>query len=97
MVPVPPAAARIIEALPVIDARMLPYKRDSISAAFQRCCDRLKVEDLKLHDLRHHGISVLFEHGLGVQEVAPISGHLSWTSLRRYTHLTPEQVLKKLK
>lgn len=97
IVPVPPAAARIIEAMPVIDARILPYKSESVSAAFDRCCDRLKIEDLRFHDLRHHGISALFEHGLGVQEVAPISGHLSWTSLRRYTHLTPEQVLRKLK
>lgn len=97
VVPVPPAAARIIETLPVIDACMLPYKSDSISAAFDRCCTRLKIDDLRFHDLRHHGISQLFEHGLGVQEVAPISGHISWTALRRYTHLTPEQVLRKLK
>lgn len=97
VVPVPPAAARIIKTLPVIDACLLPYEAQSISKAFQRCCNRLKIHDLRFHDLRHHGISALFEQGLGVHEVAPISGHLSWTSLRRYTHITPDQVLEKLK
>lgn len=97
VVPVPPAAARIIKTLPVIGACVLPYDSRSISKAFERCCSRLKIEDLRFHDLRHHGISALFEQGLGVQEVAPISGHLSWTSLRRYTHITPDKVLEKLK
>lgn len=97
VVPVPPAAARIIDTLPVIDACMLPYKSESASAAFQRCCNRLGIADLHFHDLRHDGISRLFEQGLDVHEVAMISGHLSWTALRRYTHLKPEQVLRKLK
>lgn len=97
VVPVPPAAARIIKTLPVFDECLLPYEAQSISSAFRRCCKRLNILDLHFHDLRHHGISALFEQGLGVHEVAPISGHLSWTSLRRYTHMTPDQVLEKLK
>ena len=97
VVPMPPAAARIIKTLPVIDARILPYDSRSVSKAFQRCCARLKIVDLRFHDLRHHGISELFEQGLGVHEVAPISGHLSWATLRRYTHITPDMVLEKLK
>ena len=76
---------------------MLPYKTESVSAAFQRACARLKIEDLHFHDLRHEGISRLFEAGLAIEEVALISGHQSWNMLRRYTHIKPENVLEKLK
>lgn len=96
LVPVPPRAMAIIEHLPIIDARILPYEPESVSAAFERACARIGLIDLRFHDLRHEGISRLFEQGLLIQEVAMISGHTSWSTLRRYTHLTPEQVLGKL-
>lgn len=96
-VPVPPAAQAIIKSLPRIDACVLPYKSESVSAAFQRACIRLKIEDMHFHDLRHEGISRLFEAGLGIEEVALISGHQSWNMLKRYTHIKPENVLEKLK
>lgn len=96
-VPVPPAAQAIIKSLPRIDACVLPYKSESVSAAFQRACARLAIEDLHFHDLRHEGISRLFEAGLGIEEVALVSGHQSWNMLKRYTHIKPENVLEKLK
>lgn len=97
-VPVPPAAQALIAALPALDERILPYKAESISAAFQRCCERVGISDLHLHDLRHEGICRLFERdGLQIQEVALISGHLSWNMLKRYTHLRPQDVLERFK
>lgn len=96
LIPVPPAAAAILKGIPVVDERILPYEPESISASFQRACNRLGIEDLRLHDLRHEGISRLFEQGLDIPEVAMISGHLSWTTLKRYTHLKPANVLEKL-
>lgn len=95
-VPVPPAARAIIEALPVIDEFMLPYKSPSVSRAFDRACERVGIADLHFHDLRHEGICRLFELGLQIPEVALISGHLSWSTLKRYTHLRPQDVLEKL-
>ena len=41
-------------------------------------------------------ISRLFEQGLQIQEVAVISGHLSWNMLKRYTHLGRSAILEKL-
>lgn len=96
VVPVPPRAAAIMNALPVIDEKMFPYNPDSVSAAFERACARCGIVDLHLHDLRHEGISQLFEAGLDIPDVAMISGHMSWSMLRRYTHLKPSQVLEKL-
>jgi integrase len=97
VVPVPPEAKALIDEMPKIDARILPYKSESVTASFQRACARLGIEDLHFHDLRHEGICRLFERGLAIQEVALISGHQSWNMLRRYTHLRPEDVLEKLK
>lgn len=96
VIPVPPAALAIIKTLPRVDARVLPYRPESLSTAFQRAVRRLGIEDLRLHDLRHEGISRLFEQGLGIEEVAAISGHTSWATLRRYTHLRPEAIVEKL-
>lgn len=96
IIPLPVAARGILDSLPVVDRQILPYKPESISAAFTRACKRLKIEDLHFHDLRHEGISRLFEQGLQIQEVATISGHLSWQMLRRYTHLGSNALLEKL-
>ena len=95
-VPVPPLAREIIDSLPVIDERILPYNAESVSAAFERACERLGLVDLRFHDLRHEGISRLFEMGLDIPEVSSISGHMSWSMLKRYTHLKPATVLEKL-
>jgi integrase len=47
----------------------------------------LGIENLRFHDLRHDGISRLFELGKTIPQAACVSGHRSWVSLRRYTHI----------
>jgi integrase len=96
-IPVPPEAEKVLAGLPRNDARIFPYIGDSVSSAFQRATHMLGIEDITLHDLRHEGISRLFEAGLDIPEVSMISGHLSWQTLKRYTHLKPKHVLDKLK
>ncbi|CBA14787.1 putative phage integrase protein [Xanthomonas albilineans GPE PC73] len=71
---------------------IFPYKPDSIGAAFRRACMRLQIEDLHFHDLRHEGASRLFERGYSIPEVAIVTGHRDWKSLKRYTNLTPESL-----
>jgi integrase len=93
IVPVPPQAKVILDALPRTDARILPYKPASVSDAMLRGAEVLGIDNLHLHDLRHEGISRLFSLGLSIQHVAMISGHLSWATLKRYTHLKPSDVL----
>lgn len=85
----------IIERQPQIDDRIFPYDPSSVGAAYQRARDRAGVEGLRFHDLRHEGISRLFEQGYGVHEVALVSGHKSWSQLRRYTNLKPESLHEK--
>lgn len=97
-VPVPPLAKEIIDRQPRFEGeeRILPYKPESVSAAFQRAVRSVNLAHIRLHDLRHEGISRLFEQGLGIPEVSLISGHTSWAALRRYTNLRPLDVLEKL-
>jgi integrase len=50
--------------------RVFPHNHRSVSAAFTRACNKLKIEDLHFHDLRHEGTSRLFEAGLTIEKVA---------------------------
>jgi integrase len=83
----PPEALAIIKSMPREKPEVFPYSTDAISAAFTRACKFLGIEDLRFHDLRHEGISRLFEMGRTIPQVAAVSGHRSWTSLKRYTHI----------
>lgn len=83
----PPEALKIVESMSRDGERIFPYSTDAISAAFTRACKFLGIEDLRFHDLRHEGISRLFEIGKTIPQAATVSGHRSWTSLKRYTHI----------
>lgn len=83
----PEQAAKIIEAMPKTEEVIFPFKPSAVSAAFTRTCAILGVEDLHFHDLRHEGVSRLFEIGLDIPRVALVSGHRSWAALKRYTHI----------
>lgn len=86
-------AAEIVRAMPRgEDGRVFPYQSKSVGAAFTRACKMLGIEGLHFHDLRHEATSRLFERGYSIQEVAQFTLHDSWATLKRYTHLRPEQV-----
>ena len=82
-----PEALQLIELQPESKGVIWPYNAESVSTSFTRACVFLGIEDLHFHDLRHEGISRLFELGWNIPRVACVSGHRSWTSLKRYTHL----------
>jgi integrase len=83
-----PEAIAIIKAMPRVSERIFPYTTDAVGAAFTRTRRLLGIdEELKFHCLRHEGISRLFEMGKTIPQVASVSGHKSWQSLSRYTHL----------
>ncbi len=54
------------------------------------------IPDVRLHDMRHEGTSRLFEKGLNVMEAASVTGHKTLSMLKRYTHLNPTDIAKKL-
>lgn len=69
---------------------------DSITQAFERACARAGIDGLTFHDLRHEATSRLFERGLTIPEVALITGHKTWESLKRYTNLKPADLVGKI-
>jgi integrase len=66
--------------------RVFPFNARTVSAYFTRAVAALGLHDLHLHDLRHEGISRLFEAGYRIEQVALVSGHRDWAMLKRYTH-----------
>lgn len=74
------------------DGRVFPLHEQTISKYFKETCDQLGIADLHFHDLRHHGVSLLFEQGFDIPRVAMVSGHKSWGSLKRYANLKPEDL-----
>ncbi|HEV7337146.1 MAG TPA: site-specific integrase [Bosea sp. (in: a-proteobacteria)] len=84
-----PEALAIIKAMPKTNSgeRIFPYSTDAICMAFSRACKFLGIVDLHFHDLRHEGVSRLFEMGRTIPQAASVSGHRSWQSLQRYSHI----------
>jgi integrase len=77
------------------DQRIFPYSPFSVSKLFTQACRDAKIEDLRLHDMRHEGTSRLFEAGWDIPEVAMVTGHRSWAHLKRYTNLKPTDIARK--
>jgi len=72
--------------------RLFPYESASVSTAFTRACKKLGIKDLRFHDLRHRAAREFFRMGLDIPRVALLTGHKSWTMLRRYTDIKPQDV-----
>jgi integrase len=83
----PDEAWAILHTMPKVEREIFPYNAKSVSASFTRACPLLGIEDLHFHDLRHEGVSRLFEMDWDIPRVSSVSGHRDWNSLRRYTHL----------
>lgn len=83
----PDEAWAILQSMPKKEKEIFPYNAKSVSASFTRACPILGIEDLHFHDLRHEGVSRLFEMDWDIPRVSSVSGHRDWNSLRRYTHL----------
>ncbi|RZI62315.1 MAG: site-specific integrase [Rubrivivax sp.] len=82
-----PQALQLIFAHGAEQGEIWPYNCKSVSRSFTQACKFLGIEDLVFHDLRHDGISRLFEMGWTIPQVAAVSGHRTWESLKRYTHV----------
>ncbi|GAB5604151.1 site-specific integrase [Sideroxyarcus sp. TK5] len=97
VVPLSSRAVAALRSLPRrIDGKVIGMTADAVTRAFGRACARAGIEDARIHDLRHEGVSRLFERGLDLMEVSSISGHKTLSQLKRYTHLSAERLAKKL-
>jgi len=83
----PPEALAIINGMPRTGKRIFPFHVQAITNSWTRACIKLRIKDLHFHDLRHDAVSRLFEIGLDIPRVSCVSGHRSWSNLKRYTHI----------
>lgn len=68
--------------------RVFSYTSNGLKSAWRIMTQRLGIEDLHFHDLRHEACSRLTElDRLDIMEIAAITGHKSLAMLKRYTHL----------
>jgi len=74
---------------------IFPYNEKTFSTLFPRACNKLGIQDLRFHDLRHEGVSRLFEAGYSIEQVALVSGHRDWKQLQRYTQIKAKNLHRK--
>lgn len=94
-VPLLPSAWEIVENF--IGSRtsgpIFPYNPKSVSTAFSRARAEAGVaRPVRFHDLRHKAVTDFFGIGLSVPQVALMSGHRDWQTLKRYTHIKASDV-----
>lgn len=81
---------------PVDQSTVFPMTPGALEQAWRRLLIRAGIKSLRFHDLRHEGVSRLFERGLNVIEVSTISGHKELRMLRRYSHLSADDLVARL-
>lgn len=80
---------------PTAACRIFPVLTDTVSTIFPRAKVALGIVDLHFHDLRHEGVSRLFEQGYQIPEVALMSGHRDWKMLARYTQMRAKDLHRR--
>lgn len=93
-IPLLASALDIIKRQPKIDDRIFPWNAESIGKAFAFAAKLAHIKGVHFHDLRHEAITRLFEQGYAIDEVALVSGHTKWDTLRNYLHIKGESLHK---
>lgn len=86
------SAWKIVCKQPKASERIFPFNPQTVGELFKRACKVLEIQDLHFHDLRHEATSRLFESGYSIEQVQLFTLHDSWATLKRYTHLRPEDI-----
>lgn len=73
---------------------MKPY--DSFHLAWDRARQRVGLEDVRIHDLRHTYASLLINKGASIYEVQRLLGHHHVSMTERYAHLMPNTLAERV-
>jgi len=76
--------------------KLFDIKRDKFRHYFEHACTKASIKDFRFHDLRACAITNLFLRGWSIAEVSVVSGHKTWSELKRYTRIKPLQLVEKL-
>jgi integrase len=95
-VPLSTLAIAVLNELSRDQELVFPCSAGSVWQCWEHLRVRAGMRDLRFHDLRHEGVSRLFEKGLNVVEASAVSGHKELRMLARYAHLDVSQLAIKL-
>ena len=76
--------------------KLFDINRDKFRHYFEQACFRAKVKNFRFHDLRACAITNLFLNGWSIAEVSVVSGHKTWSELKRYTRIKASDLIKKI-
>jgi integrase len=89
----------VLDSLPRSSPEVFPEVKDArkrivnspqnVSVCFKRVCREAKIEDFRLHDLRHTFASRLVNDGVPLQDVSTLLRHSDLRMTQRYAHLEP--------
>ncbi len=74
------------------DEQGKPHSPNKVSIAFKRACRRAKVENLRLHDLRHDFATLMLGKTKNLVDVQHAMGHKDSRMTLRYAHLQPDDL-----
>lgn len=96
-VPLSTRAIETLQALPrSIDGRVLPVNFPALGNSFKRATSRAKIDNLRIHDLRHTAATRLSEKLPNLLELSAVTGHKSLSMLKRYYHPNAELLAEKI-
>lgn len=96
LIPLSSRAIAILQSQPKSTDLVFPVTGESVTRSFINACRRAGISNLRFHDLRHEGVSRLFELGLNPIEVSSISGHKTLACLMRYAHAQTSELALRL-
>ena len=71
-------------------------KPDSFRFYFKQAREKAGLENFRFHDLRGCFCTNALLSGMSIAEVSTLSGHKSWSMLKRYTRIKPQDLLLKV-
>jgi integrase len=86
----------ILKRYPFGDTFFRVSNYDSYKFYFKQACRKADIENFRTHDLRACWITNALLSGMSESEVAEISGHKDFRSLKRYLRIKPEDLLEKV-
>lgn len=96
-VPLSTKAVEVLQALPrSIDGRVFPVTRWAMEQVFTGACQRAGIADFRFHDLRHTATTRMAKKVPNLIELSAITGHANLAMLKRYYHVTAEELAMKL-
>jgi len=97
-VPLPPEAVDALRgAFKIGVERVFSMSIGTASSAFTKLCRRLGIKGLRLHDFRHLRLTELMRSNTNLLVLQAISGHRTLEMLKRYSHVTLEDMQRAVK